>query len=208
MGKISSNLPNDSQPWGRDIEARLEQLEALVASNAINNAARDQTIETNLANVSSALDNAAALKTYYAQMPDDERSYEIIGTGVDTFDINDLTINFSLDEERMVSFQYLTSYSISQTYSGGTEEYSTITSTIYLNGKEISYADDSIYDFYLTSNPMSNKTVASTHLNSEKIFLQAGDYTVKVNISITNTNNNTFATFIFKGDSLSVQIIE
>lgn len=208
MGKVASNLPNDSQPWGRDIESRLEKLEALVASNEINNAARDQRMETNLLKVSELLANTAALKSYQAEMPDEDRPYEIIGSGVDNFTIEDLTINFSIDKPRTVALQYLTSCGISQTYSGGTDESSYLSSYISINGVTLSEATDQIYDFYTTSNPMSNKTIATTHVNSEKVTLEAGDYTAKVTIIIGNVNPNTFATFTLKSDSFSVQIIE
>lgn len=43
-----SNLPADSQRWGREIQYRLDALEKTVQSNQINNIARDRQLQSNL----------------------------------------------------------------------------------------------------------------------------------------------------------------
>lgn len=50
-----NNLPSDSQPWGRQVEDRIDALESLVASNEINNIARDKQLASSFANLSGTI---------------------------------------------------------------------------------------------------------------------------------------------------------
>ena len=210
MGKIVSNLPNDSQPWGRDIESRLEKLEALVASNEINNIARDQRIEANLNRVSELLSNTAALKTYQAEISGPSRQYNVSGTQSGFADTQDLTLSFSIDKPRIVSFQYSVNYDAWPSYLSPTDlsqEWS-VTSFINLNGEIISQSTDHQIDTYSSSNPLSSRWITSTHFNMEKISLQPGDYEVKIDLLYEQYAGSTSTSFFFQGDVLSVSIIE
>jgi len=209
MGKIVSNLPNDSQPWGRDIEARIEQLEALVASNEINNAARDQRLETNLSKVSELLANTAALRTYQAQNQS-FGTYAFTSSDTEIINTTDLVVNFSIDKERFVFFEYATDFATVVTYtsSGDLTVQSVIFSEILLNGNLISLSTQNSIEQFSAANPYQSKTSSGTHRNIEKIRLQAGDYQVTVKLTAVNESSSSTATMTFGGDVLSVSIIE
>ena len=51
----NSNLSTSSQPWGREVEKRLVNLDLTVKSNEINNSARDIQLANSLTRVNSAL---------------------------------------------------------------------------------------------------------------------------------------------------------
>jgi hypothetical protein len=210
MGKIASNLPNDSQPWGRDIEARIEKLEALVASNEINNAARDQRAETNLAKVSDLLSNTAALKTYQTEILGTARSYDLYNNGEATAETSDLTFTFSIDKPRIVSLQYSVNFDVWATYTSSAtlhQEWS-IDSAILINGNSVSTSQDMTYENYTTSNPLADKWVTATHLNTDNIPLEPGDYVVSVSLKYKQVSGAAATTFFFQGDVLTVSIIE
>lgn len=50
-----NNLPSDSQPWGRQVEDRIDALESLVSSSNINNAARDKQLAASMDNISNTI---------------------------------------------------------------------------------------------------------------------------------------------------------
>jgi hypothetical protein len=54
----NSNLSTASQPWGREVEKRLVNLDLTVNSNEINNTARDNQLANSLTRVNAALINA------------------------------------------------------------------------------------------------------------------------------------------------------
>jgi hypothetical protein len=54
----NSNLSTASQPWGREVEKRLVNLDLTVKSNEINNSARDLQLANSLTRVNAALINA------------------------------------------------------------------------------------------------------------------------------------------------------
>lgn len=210
MGKIASNLPYDSLPWGRDIEARLEKLEALVASNETNNAARDQRMDNSIVRVSDLLANTAALKTYQTEIIGFSRQHDLSNTGFGTADTSDLTLTFSIDKTRTVSFQYSVNFDVWATYTSSAvlhQEW-TIYSIISLNGNSISTSEDRNFEDYVTANPVSSKWVTATHLNFETITLEPGDYTVSISLNYDQTSTGASTSFFFQGDTLSVSIIE
>lgn len=62
----NSNLPSASQPWGKAIQRDLEKVQALVASNEVNNKARDTQLEKNYKRLDGTV-NAIAAATLTAQ---------------------------------------------------------------------------------------------------------------------------------------------
>jgi hypothetical protein len=78
MGNIRSNLPNDSQPWGKDIEDRLTSAESTIISNEVNNSARDAQLQTSINAVSDAL---VQVKTAIAS---DHKRYDFSGGSLPT----------------------------------------------------------------------------------------------------------------------------
>lgn len=210
MGKVVSNLPIDSLPWGRDIERRLEQLEALVSSNEVNNAARDQRMETNLLKVSELLSNTAALKTYQIQMPSAYRDYFLANVDNQNIDTTDLLINFSIDKARVVSFEYSTDFKAVTVYPSSSDLSVSwdIFSSLILNGEYISLSIETIDDAFLTSNPYTRREIARTHKNVERKLLQPGDYELVVQVNLLNNSSASTTTMSFSGDVLSASIIE
>lgn len=210
MGKIQSNLPNDSQPWGRDIESRLERIEAAVTANEVNNAARDQRIETNLLKVSELLANTAALKFYQRQISGPSREYTLNNTDSKSDSLTDLRIEFSLDKPRVVSFQYAVNYDVWPTYTSPSvlsQDWG-LTSFITLNGESISSNYDSQTENYTTSNPLSSKWITSTHINMEQRRLEPGDYVADVSIMCDQNSSAASTIFFLQGDLFSINIIE
>lgn len=53
MAYPNSNLPADSQQWGRLVQSKLESLEKIVESNQINNIARDRQLQSSLERVNT-----------------------------------------------------------------------------------------------------------------------------------------------------------
>jgi hypothetical protein len=62
----NSNLPSASQPWGKAIQRDLEKVQATVASNEVNNKARDTQLEKNYKRLDGTV-NAIAATTLLAQ---------------------------------------------------------------------------------------------------------------------------------------------
>lgn len=57
----NSNLPSASQPWGKAIQKDLEKLQAAVATNEINNKARDTQLEKNYKRLDATVGEVAAV---------------------------------------------------------------------------------------------------------------------------------------------------
>lgn len=55
----NSNLPNDAQPWGREIQKRVESIESTVKSNDVNNTARDRQLAASVARIDKAVTELA-----------------------------------------------------------------------------------------------------------------------------------------------------
>jgi hypothetical protein len=210
MGKIASNLSNDSLPWGRDIESRLEKLEALVASNQINNIARDQRIEANLNRVSEVLSNVSALKTYKSSIDGTARDVTLYATDGSWIDTEDLTITFSIDKPRVIRAEYFVNWDAWPGVYTTTElnpEW-LIRASIVINGEEINTIEQRKRTGYATSNPVSDEWNTGTMSNVKTIALQPGDYTVTVDLYVDAFTNSTYTTFFFQNDDLTVSIIE
>jgi hypothetical protein len=57
----NSNLPSASQPWGKAVQKDLEKLQAAVATNEINNKARDTQLEKNYKRLDATIGEVAAV---------------------------------------------------------------------------------------------------------------------------------------------------
>lgn len=55
----NSNLPNDAQPWGREVQKRVESIEATVKSNDVNNTARDRQLAASVARIDKTVTELA-----------------------------------------------------------------------------------------------------------------------------------------------------
>lgn len=55
----NSNLPNDAQPWGREVQKRVEGLESTVKSNDVNNTARDRQLAASVARIDKTVTELA-----------------------------------------------------------------------------------------------------------------------------------------------------
>lgn len=59
MAFPTSNLPTASVPWGREVEKQLTTATLTIASNELNNAARDNQLASSLVRVNKAATDAA-----------------------------------------------------------------------------------------------------------------------------------------------------
>lgn len=79
----NNNLPAPAQPWGREIQRRLQDIEAYVAREQINNRARDKQI----ANSANRLDSTSVVVANNAQSTETQ-SQTVLVTGTDASKTN------------------------------------------------------------------------------------------------------------------------
>lgn len=58
----NNNLPNDAQPWGREIQKQVESLTNTVVSNDVNNTARDKQLAASVARLDKTVTELAITK--------------------------------------------------------------------------------------------------------------------------------------------------
>lgn len=78
-----SNLPAAAQPWGREIQKRMESAEAYIAAEKVNNRARDKSI----ANSANRLDSTTVAVVNSAQATETQ-SLTVLYTGTDAAKTN------------------------------------------------------------------------------------------------------------------------
>lgn len=205
MGIIKSNLPSDSQLWGRDIENRLAALETAVASNEVNNIARDQTMQASISNMSSLLADQAEMQTYSTNTitTSSYRWVNAINAGaVGSFETSDLTLDVSVKKPRNLIIGYSGIYNMNSVTSSLDD--------VRVRGTIFIYVNNSLKNTYNIEKrfvaPTGTNTFASTFGNNFVIPVEAGDYhvNVKFDYDILSIFSNT--EFFITNDELSVQI--
>jgi hypothetical protein len=184
MGLINSNLPSDSQPWGRDIEDRLTTVEGSLATSEVNNNARDAQLQTNINAVSNSLNQVSTSSVSQHKRQD-------FGDGV--FYSRPVILSFQKPSwantatiNSVVQVDALAQYS-------GVANAITGTAGIFINDVL------STYEMYILNNPIPNTPVIRDNTKSMTLIPSASITQIYRSITIVDSEQ-----IRFEGDVLNV----
>lgn len=152
MGIINNNLPADSQPWGREVDKRLDTIEKSVADNEVNDLARDKQLRSSLSKVAEltnlnndAIDYLNDQSTYIALKPDPD-AYIIPSTG-SSASITQHQPGFqfviTIDKPKIIIIKHVVNADVNDYYTSGTTSGTDAflaTSKIKVDGVEVNSA--------------------------------------------------------------------
>jgi len=204
-----SNLPTSSQPWGREVEKRLEALGESVTLNEINNSARDAISQTNITNLLKLMADQVELVTYSTEIPGTQVINFTSPLSELTRNMKQLDINILLNKPRRLLINYSTYYEIYiQTLANGDTTTYGFDFKVYVDGVEV----DSQYVLKNNGKTFTNTlTYDNNSINAIKLVpVSAGAHVISVTMTVKGSPPSGGGTMDINiiGDNLIVTVIE
>lgn len=196
-----SNLATASQPWGRFVEKSITALEALVATEKVNNAARDAQMALSIKRTDASLSEVAALGLVTAQnvadiqtitndvfsLNTDVTSIETNVYAAGTTQINGYNIKAGTINASAINVGDLTGFNIKTAASGTYTQLSGTNIKFYYNdslagyivGDDGSWGSSTSMRFASTSYPTGNSTILTVEDSGISMdYFGGNDYSV------------------------------
>lgn len=201
MATLNSNLPADSQPWGREVDTRLTSLENAIDANAVNDAARDKQLRSSLARVADlthaneqAIDYLNDQSTYVAIKPLTSEGTWVAGTGGALTEFNHNVPGFkfviTIDKPKIMTLRHNIACSLYLSNKGAGFYYGAVVSGFILNGNVIDSSDFSsdeisfaVHETF-TSTSSTDNSSNGTVVNEFALILPAGTHTVQATTTV------------------------
>lgn len=188
----TSYLPATSQPWGREVQKRIEQTETTVARNEKNNDARDTQLAAAMDRLSTTVLSANAAATKAQQAVDSILTVEENVYYPGTTEIDGGNIRANTIAANKISAGTLTGFTVNTAASGQRVEVSGLTNSISFYNGNTTGTSGSITGFYDGSNGSSlfiDGPVSGGYLMlADNVTLITGPGTSSIDLSGNNFN--------------------
>jgi hypothetical protein len=160
-----NNLPSNAQPWTREVQKRVENIEATAVTNEINNVVRDAQLQNSYKRINTIISNVFSVGTT------EINGYNIKAGTIDAAAVNaGVLTGFTIQTSETGSRVVLDSAGIRAYNSGGTVvfNFATSTGTLSLSG----YVEDGTAadDINNGTTTISGTKITTGTLSADKIF--------------------------------------